>query len=330
MRKKIVGLPNQPLPNLTPVAELRDALTSLLGRYIVGNQDLIDLILISLLTEGHILIEGVPGTAKTTIAKAIALVTGCEFSRIQGAVDLQPADISGIRIFDPNTREFSMRKGPVFTNILLADEVNRINPKAQSAFIEVMSERSATIDGMTMPVPRPFTVIATQNPFEQEGTFPLIEAQRDRFMFSMISTYLDAAEELQVIKRASSGQLDWAGYITDLTPVCNKESLMHLIDQVSQVRMEDPIHQYICDIVMGTRTHADVTLGASSRASIALVKGAKAVAAMNARTYIIPDDVKKIAPSVLLHRIYPTREAELEGLRPAGIIKEILDLVEVV
>jgi MoxR-like ATPase len=311
------------------IVALQQSITAKLNEFIVGNRELIELIIISLLTEGHILIEGVPGTAKTTIAKAIAAITGCEFGRIQGAVDIQPADMIGVRIFDPNTREFNMRKGPVFTNILLADELNRVNPKAQSAFIEIMSERHATIDGITMELPSPFVVIATQNPYEQEGTFPLIEAQRDRFMFSMISTYLGAEDELLVIKRVTAGKLDWNTFALTIKPLSDRDKILQSIKKVAQVRLEDPIHTYIRDIVMATRTHSDIDLGASSRASIALVKGAKGVAAVDGRSYVIPDDVKKIAPSVLLHRIYPTREAELEGIRASDIIREILETVEV-
>ena len=324
----IKDIPQEDL-DLSDIVALRESITAKLTEFIVGNRDLIELIIISLFTEGHILIEGVPGTAKTTIAKGIAAITGCQFGRIQGAVDIQPADMIGVRIFDPNTREFSMKKGPVFTNILLADELNRVNPKAQSAFIEIMSERHATIDGITMDLPSPFVVLATQNPYEQEGTFPLIEAQRDRFMFSMISTYLGAEEELQVIKRATNGQLDWVVFSSTLTPLTNQEEVLRSVRKVSQVRLEEPIHSYIRDIVMATRTHSDIDLGASSRASISLVKGAKGVAAINGRPYVIPDDVKKIAPAVLIHRIYPTREAELEGIRSSDIIKEILETVEV-
>lgn len=315
--------------NRSELARLHTAVASALSPFIVGNQDLIELILIALLAEGHILIEGLPGTAKTTIAKAIARVTGCGFARIQGAVDLQPADMIGVRIYDQQSCEFNLRKGPIFTNILLADEMNRVHPKAQSAFIEAMSERQATIDGITLPLPRPFIVIATQNSFELEGTFPLIEAQRDRFMFSIRISPLNPDEELTVIKRASDGTLTWNRFAETLRPVTSPKDLQTSIDQVSQVRMEDPVHRYIRDIIIATRNHPDIGLGASSRASIAFVKGAKGAAALAGRTYVIPDDVKKIASSVLIHRLYLTREAEIEGVRPGDILMDILSRIEV-
>ena len=320
---------NLPDGNLSSLAELHTAIIDTLSGFIVGNQELMELILIALLAEGHILIEGLPGTAKTTIAKAIALVTGCQFARIQGAVDLQPADMIGVRIYDPQSCEFSLRKGPVFTNVLLADEMNRVHPKAQSAFIEAMSERQATIDGITLPVPRPFIVIATQNSFELEGTFPLIEAQRDRFMFSIGVSPLNPEEELDVIKRASSGLLTWNTFASGLVPATSPDRLLASINLVSQVRMEDPIHRYIRDIIIATRTHPDIGLGASSRASISFVQGAKGAAALAGRSFVIPDDVKKVALSVLMHRLYLTREAEIEGIRPSDIITGILERTEV-
>lgn len=315
--------------NIKTIAELNKTVITKLHEYIVGNQDLIQLILVALLSNGHILIEGVPGTAKTTIAKSIALITGCDFRRVQGAVDLQPADIIGIRTYDSVTRDFTLKKGPVFTNILLADELNRMNPKAQGAFIESMSERQATIDGITMQLPDPFIVIATQNPFDMEGTFPLIEVQRDRFMFSVYTTQLDPEEELMVIKRTSEGQLNWTKFADSITPLITRDLLINSIKNLSQVHIEEPILKYIRDLIIRTRTHPDVALGASSRASISFVTGVRALAALQGRTYVIPDDVKWIAQKVLLHRIYLTREAEIEGITPKEIIQDILESVEV-
>jgi len=297
--------------------------------YIVGNQDLIQLILVALLSNGHILIEGVPGTAKTTIAKSIALITDCDFRRIQGAVDIQPADIIGVRTYDIVSRDFVLKPGPVFTNILLADELNRMNPKAQSAFIESMSERQATIDGETILLPDPFIVIATQNPYEMEGTFPMIEVQRDRFMFSMDTSHLDSEEELMVIRRASDGKLNWKKYADSISPIIEKETLIQLIKNVSDIHIEDPLLQYIRDIIIKTRKHPDIALGASSRASISFISGVKSFAALQGREYVIPDDVKWIAQKVLKHRIYLTREAEIEGINSTEIIQDILESVEV-
>ena len=314
---------------ISEISGIYTAINRKLEEFVVGNKSLIDSILIGLLSEGHILIEGVPGTAKTTIAKSIAMVTGCSFNRIQGAIDLQPADMIGVRIYDQDKREFLMRKGPIFTNILLADEINRVNPKSQSAFIEAMSERQATIDGITMPLPTPFFVIATQNPYEFEGTFPLIEAQRDRFMLSISSSYLNPEDELGIIRRVNDGQLDWEVFSHNLTPLLSQQSIQYHIDVVSLVTIEEPVLQYIRDLVIATRNHADIDLGASSRASIALVKGGKGMAAINNRPYVIPDDIKQIAPAVLGHRILLTREAEVEGLTTRQVLDGILNSVEV-
>lgn len=311
------------------ITRLSAAINEKLNEFIVGNQETIDLILIALLNEGHILIEGVPGTAKTTIAKSFALITGCSFNRIQGAVDIQPADMLGVRIFDTNKKEFVLRKGPVFTNILLVDEINRITPKSQSAFIEAMSERQVTLDGITLPMQSPFFVLATQNPHEFEGTFPLIEVQRDRFMLSIRSDYLSAEEELSIIKRANAGQLHWDLYSKTLTPILSPHLLKHYIQVVRQVTIEEPVLQYIRDLVVATRTHPDIELGGSARASLALVNGGKTMAALNNRTYVIPDDIKQISRAALSHRIILSRDAEIEGLTRGQVLDEILTKVEV-
>ncbi len=311
------------------ISRLYDAINQNVGEFVVGNRQLIDAILIALLSEGHILIEGVPGTAKTTIAKSIAIMTGCAFNRIQGAIDLQPADMIGVRIYEQEKKEFVLRKGPMFTNILLADEINRVNPKSQGAFIEAMSERQTTIDGITMPLPAPFFVIATQNPFEFEGTFPLIEAQRDRFMLNIRSAYMTPDDELSIIRRIHANQLDWENYSRSLKPHLSPEKIQEYIEVVRNIRVEDPVLTYIRDLVIATRTHPDIDLGASSRASIALVRGGKGMAAIRNRTYVIPDDIKEIAPAVLAHRVLLTREAEVEGLSALQVVDEILKKVEV-
>lgn len=314
---------------VSEISRMASVIHETLNTFIVGNQQVIDLILIALLNEGHILVEGVPGTAKTTIAKSIALITGCGFNRIQGAVDIQPADMLGVRIYDTNKKEFVLRKGPVFTNFLLVDEINRINPKAQSAFIEAMSERQVTLDGITLPMQSPFFVIATQNPHEFEGTFPLIEVQRDRFMFSIRSDYLSAEEELAIIRRASSGQLYWDTFSKSLTPILSPHIIRNHIIAVRQIVVEDPVLQYIRDLVIATRNHPDIELGGSTRASLALVSGAKTLAALNNRTYVIPDDVKNIAKATLAHRIVLARDAQVEGVTRGQVLEEILTKVEV-
>jgi MoxR-like ATPase len=311
------------------ISRLSVAINEKLNEFIVGNKEIIELILIALLNEEHILIEGVPGTAKTTIAKSISLLTGCSFNRIQGAIDTQPSDMIGVRIYDKNKNEFVLWKGPVFTNILLVDEINRINPKSQSAFIEAMSERQVTLDGITLPLNSPFFVIATQNPHEFEGTFSLIEVQRDRFMFSIRSDYLSAEEEFSIIKRANSGQLNWDSYSRTLTPILTQAILKRYIQVVRQVTIEEPVLQYIRDLVMATRTHPDIDLGVSSRASLSLVNGGKAMAALNNRTFVIPDDIKQISRAALAHRIILSRDAEIEGLTRGQILDEIVTKVEV-
>ncbi len=320
---------DQEIIGLNEISRFHDTVIDKLGTYIVGNQNLMELILIALLSEGHILIEGVPGTAKTTIAKALALATNCMFDRIQGAVDLQPADLIGVRIYNQTTRTFELRQGPIFTNILLADEINRINPKSQSAFIESMSEQQATIDGDTYLLPRPFLVIATQNPFDLQGTFPLIEAQRDRFMFGLRSGHLGSEDELDLVRRASSGTLNWNTFSESIALNITKDTILRMIQTAGNVRIGEPILTYIRDIVIATRENADIDLGASSRASIAFVRGARAKAAIAERSYVLPDDVKSLANDILSHRIVLTREAEVEGLQPADLIQDILATIEV-
>jgi MoxR-like ATPase len=320
----------EPLNSRLPeIARFHDEVIGTLGAYIVGNANLLELILIALLSEGHILIEGVPGTAKTTIAKAVALATNCRFDRVQGAVDLQPADLIGVRIYDPANRTFALRQGPIFTNILLADEINRINPKAQSAFIEAMSEGQATIDGETCTLPRPFLVIATQNPYELQGTFPLIEAQRDRFTFGLVSGHLKSEDELDLVRRARDGILDWDSFSKSLALDITKDTILEMIRIVDTVHIGDPVLAYIRDLVIATRENGNIELGASSRASIAFVRGSRAKAAIAGRMYVLPDDVKALAYEILSHRIILTREAEVEGLLPKDVVREILETVEV-
>jgi MoxR-like ATPase len=298
-------------------------------RFIVGNEDLLEIIFVGLLADGHVLVEGIPGTAKSSLVKALAHLLGCDFRRIQCAVDIQPADIIGVRIWDPQQREFVVKKGPLFTNIMFVDEINRLSPKSQSAFIEALGERQVTIDGVTLGVERPYFSIATQNPFEREGTFPLIEAQKDRFMFSNRSRFLGSDAELEIIRREHSGRLDWSGYLETLSPILQKDDLLLFTKNVMKVHIEEPVLAYIRDLVIATRNHSDIQLGVSARGSIALVRGSKALAAMEKRSYVIPDDVKKLAFPAFQHRFVLSREAEISGISPSAIVKEILDTTEV-
>ncbi len=296
---------------------------------VVGNRTLIEEIFISMISGGHLLIEGVPGTAKTTICKIIARLIDYDFKRVQGAVDLQPADIIGVRIYDRSRNEFILQKGPIFTNFLMVDEINRLTPKTQGALLEAMSERQATIDGTTYPLGDPYFVIATQNPHEAEGTFPLIEAQCDRFMFSTVLEHLDPESELEVLRRERAGELDWKVYQNRITPVLSPAEVKVMAAAVREVRVDETILGYIRDIVLATRSHGDIRLGASSRASIALLRGSMARAALNNRDYVIPDDVRALALPALRHRLLLSREAAITGVTPEAVITEIVESVGV-
>jgi len=296
---------------------------------VVGNHHLIRAIFVTMISGGHLLIEGVPGTAKTTICKTIARLINYNFKRIQGAVDIQPADIIGVRVYDRNKSEFILQKGPIFADFLMVDEMNRLTTKTQSALLEAMSEGQVTIDGETYPLPHPFFVIATQNPHEAEGTFPLIEAQRDRFMFSAVLTHLDAENELEVIRREQAGELDWRIYHDRIGPVLSPADVAEMAATVRQIRIDKSVMAYIRDLVTATRLHSDIRLGASSRASIAFVRGSRVLAALNGRDYVIPDDVRELAHPVFRHRLLLTREATITGLAVDAVIDEILESVEV-
>ncbi|SDK18375.1 AAA family ATPase [Methanoculleus thermophilus] len=296
---------------------------------VVANQHLIEEIFISMISGGHLLIEGVPGTAKTTVCKIIARLIDYEFRRVQGAVDIQPADIIGVRVYDQKKNEFVLQKGPIFANFLMVDEINRLTPRTQSALLEAMSEHQVTIDGITHPLADPYFVIATQNPFNAEGTFPLIEAQRDRFMFSSTLTHLDGENELEILRRERAGELDWGLYRDRITPIIGPADVKAMAAAVREVRVDDVVLAYMRDLVLATRSHGDIRLGASSRASIAFLRGSMARAALYGRTYVIPDDVRSLAVPVLAHRLSLTREATITGITTESVINEILDTVEV-
>ena len=311
------------------IANAYEEIRTTTQQIVVGNEPLLEDIFISMTSGGHLLIEGVPGTAKTTVCKIIARLIDYEFKRVQGAVDIQPADIIGVRIYDRNKGEFVLQKGPIFTNFLMVDEINRLTPKTQSALLEAMSEGQTTIDGITNPLPDPYFAIATQNPHEAEGTFPLIEAQRDRFMFSTALTHLDAANELEILRRERAGELDWEIYQNRITPAFSPAEVTAMAATAREVRVDETVLEYMRDLVLATRSHGDIKLGASSRASIAFLRGSTARAAMNNRTYVIPDDVRALAPAVLRHRLLLTRETAITGITSDMIIDEILESVGV-
>lgn len=311
------------------VSDARQRIQEVVGRYVVGNRELVDLVVIGVLTGGHVLIDGVPGTAKTTISKIVARSIGYRFNRVQGAVDVQPADIVGVRIFDAEKREFVLQKGPIFANFVMIDEINRLTPKTQSAFIESMAEGQATIDGNTYPLGDPFFVIATQNTQEFEGTFPLIEAQRDRFNYSMTLYHLDRENESEILTRLRDGNLDWDHYIGRIAPILSMEAIREMGRGIQEVYVDDAVIRYIRDIVIASRSHGDVRLGTSTRGSLALLRGAQARAAIEGRTYVIPDDVKVMARPVLGHRLILEREAEIGRVSVGQVIGDILATVEV-
>jgi MoxR-like ATPase len=292
---------------------------------LVERDNEIKLILASLLARGHILLEGVPGVAKTYTAKTVASLLSLSFKRIQMTPDLLPSDVTGGFVYDQKTGEFKLRKGPIFTNILLVDEINRASPRTQSALLEAMQERQVTIEGVTMPLEEPFMVIATQNPIEFEGVFPLPEAQLDRFIARVPVGYPSTKGFIEILRRAD--EIEEA--IANLTPMVSREDVLNAIKEASRVRVEDSLYEYIARIVEESRRHPAVKLGGSPRAGIAIVRLAKAWAYIEGRGYVIPDDVKAVAIPALAHRIILNPEYEVEGVKPEAVIKEILGKVPV-
>jgi len=283
------------------------------------------LILASLLARGHVLIEGMPGVAKTLTAKVISRITGLGFKRIQMTPDLLPSDIIGGYIYDQRSGSFVLRKGPIFTNILLVDEINRASPRTQSALLEAMQERQVTIEGDTYRLEEPFIVLATQNPIESEGVFPLPGSQLDRFLVKIESSYPSTKGLAEIVKRAD--EIEEAYH--SLKPVLSREEILGAISMVSRVEVDDSIYEYIVRIVEATRRHRQLLMGVSPRAGIALARMAKAWAYLDGRKYVIPDDVKAVAAPVLRHRLVFKPEYEIEGASPEAVVREILEAVEV-
>jgi MoxR-like ATPase len=291
---------------------------------IVGKDDIIELTLIAILCEGHLLLEDVPGTGKTTLAKTIARSLGCTFQRIQFTPDLLPSDVTGIYYYNQKVQEFEFRPGPIFSQILLADEINRATPRTQSALLEAMQERQSTVDIATHQLPRPFLVMATQNPIELEGTFPLPEAQLDRFMLKIGLGYPDDQEENDILLR-----FERSDPLETLTSVAGPETVLAMQEEVRSIRVESSVRNYIVNVCRATRSHADIELGASPRATMALYRTCQALAAVRGRDYVLPDDVKQMAPYVLTHRLIISAQTRLRGRRPEELIGEIVDSVPV-
>jgi MoxR-like ATPase len=286
---------------------------------IVGKDQVLDLALAAVLCEGHLLIEDVPGIGKTTLARALAISLGCSFQRIQFTPDLLPSDVTGVTWFNQRTQEFEFRPGPVMSQIVLADEINRATPRTQSALLEAMQERQVTVDGVSRPLPRPFLVLATQNPIELEGTFPLPEAQIDRFLLRLQLGYPTPEEEGRILVRFGGAEP-----LEELKPVSSPEEILALQAQRAAVRVDSSLRDYLVAIVQATRQHAEVELGASPRAALGLYQASQAAAAIQGRDFVLPDDIKHMAPYVLTHRLILAPHAHLRGRESVQLIEDIL------
>ena len=311
------------------VKKLADRISAEISKVIVGQQEGVTHLLVGLLARGHVLMEGVPGLAKTLLAKTLAFILKAEFSRIQFTPDLMPADILGTNIFDLQSRTFHLRQGPIFTEILLGDEINRAPPKTQSALLEAMEERQVSIDGKTLPLSESFMVVATQNPIEQAGTYPLPEAQLDRFLMKIVLHYPGESEEREILARYGTSSAAHDLESMGLARLAGGDTIVRFRQRVSQVRVEEGIVAYVQKLIAGTRRSPHLHLGVSPRGGIALLKTSQCLAAVRGRDFVVPDDVKEMALVVLRHRVILRPEAELEGLTPDRVISQILDGIPV-
>jgi MoxR-like ATPase len=306
------------------IAETARKLRENIQKVIVGKDEAINLALTAVLCEGHILLEDVPGIGKTTLARALAVSLGCTFRRIQFTPDLLPSDVTGLNWFNQKKQEFEFRPGPIISQVVLADEINRATPRTQSALLEAMQERQITVDGVTHPLPRPFLVFATQNPIELEGTFPLPEAQVDRFLLRIAIGYPNEAEEAAILER-----FRLSDPMPELQAVTTPQEISALQGQRRQIRVEASLRDYIVHIAHATRKNPEIELGASPRASLSLYQAAQAWAAIQGRDYVIPDDVKHIAPQVLTHRMMLSPQAQLRGRKPEELVLGVVETVPV-
>jgi MoxR-like ATPase len=309
---------------MTTVQEFANRVIENVERVIIGKRDTVSLTLIGLIAQGHLLIEDVPGVGKTMLARSIAKSIGCSFRRIQFTPDMLPSDVTGVSVFNQKTLEFEFRPGPVMAQIVLTDEINRATPKTQSALLEAMEERQATVDGVTYPMKRPFLVMATQNPIEYEGTFPLPEAQLDRFMLRISLGYPNKEDEQKILDAQQ-----FRHPIEELDQAVTVDELLDAQEQVKQVHVDDLIKTYIVDLVGMTREHPDAYLGASPRGSITLYKTAHVRAAMDGRDYVIPDDVKALSMVALAHRLIVSPSARIKDVDPRAVVEDVLQSVPV-
>jgi MoxR-like ATPase len=306
------------------IAQTATRLRENVQKVIVGKDEVINLTLVAVLCEGHILLEDVPGIGKTTLARTLAASLGCSFQRIQFTPDLLPSDVTGLSWFNQKAQEFQFRPGPIMSQVVLADEINRATPRTQSALLEAMQERQVTVDGVTRGLPRPFLVMATQNPVELEGTFPLPEAQVDRFMLRINLGYPTEKEENYILERFRVEEP-----LDSLEAVTTSQEIMDLQDQRKEIRVEDSVREYIVKVARTTRGHPEIDLGASPRATLALYQASQAWAAIGEREFVIPDDVKAVAPSVLTHRLMISPQAQLRGRTPEELVADIVASVPV-
>jgi MoxR-like ATPase len=310
--------------DVEPIRGLAERAAGNIEQVIVGKRDVIDLLLVALLCEGHVLIEDVPGTGKTMLAKTLARTLDCSFRRIQFTPDLLPSDVSGVSFFNQRSQDFEFRPGPIFAQVVLADEINRATPRTQSALLECMEERQVSIEGETRPLPRPFLVLATQNPIELEGTFPLPEAQLDRFLVRLSVGYPSETDERAIVQRFRAGSP-----LDELPSVISVAELAAMQRLVREVHVAEAVEQYVVRLVRASRLHASLELGASPRATLALYRCAQALAAVRGRGFVLPDDVKQLAPAVLGHRIIASAQARLRGRNAADILAEVVTSVPV-